>query len=154
MASTGFWVPWPVSFLLCSMLHRVDWVLSPIQWPVPPFRTAYQQGSCCQWVLRTAMFFDYCPDGMDGCRLLNGEFMKWDSNGTLARFAESGWSRVKMSVSHCRIGGIQLRGISGFPWLYEYGYLCEFILLGLHFPCLFQYFFYRLKRSNVFHLGN
>nr|VFJ67880.1 MAG: hypothetical protein BECKFM1743A_GA0114220_104601 [Candidatus Kentron sp. FM]VFJ68408.1 MAG: hypothetical protein BECKFM1743C_GA0114222_104851 [Candidatus Kentron sp. FM]VFK16842.1 MAG: hypothetical protein BECKFM1743B_GA0114221_104471 [Candidatus Kentron sp. FM] len=70
MASTGFWVPWPVSFLLCERLQRVDCFLSPIQWPVLPLLTAYQHGSCCQWVPRTAMFFG-CGFGENqgtGCR--------------------------------------------------------------------------------------
>ena len=66
MASTGFWVPWPVSFLLCERLHRVDCRLSPIQWPVLPFRTAYQQGSCCQWVLRMAVFLAMVLVEIDG----------------------------------------------------------------------------------------
>nr|VFJ92618.1 MAG: hypothetical protein BECKH772B_GA0070898_1003133 [Candidatus Kentron sp. H]VFJ99320.1 MAG: hypothetical protein BECKH772C_GA0070978_100313 [Candidatus Kentron sp. H] len=70
MASTGFWVPWPVSFLLCSMLHRVDCVRSPLQWPVLPFRTAYQHGSCCQWVLRAAMFLAMVLMGIDGWLLV------------------------------------------------------------------------------------
>jgi hypothetical protein len=49
MHSTGFCVPWPVSFLRCGIAHTVVWLRSPDQCPVLPLRTAYQHGSCCQW---------------------------------------------------------------------------------------------------------
>ena len=51
MHSTGFCVPCVVSASWARELidHRVVCLRSPAQWPVPPWRTAYQQGSCCQW---------------------------------------------------------------------------------------------------------
>ena len=49
MQPTGFWVLCPVSLRWCGMAHTVVWLRSPDQWPVRPFLTAYQAGSCCQW---------------------------------------------------------------------------------------------------------
>ena len=49
MQATGFWVPWPVSDLVCGICQTVVCLRSPAQWPLAPFLTAYQQGSCCQW---------------------------------------------------------------------------------------------------------
>ena len=51
MHSTGFWVPCTVaaSWSRLGICQSVVCLRSPVQWPLPVFLTAYQQGSCCQW---------------------------------------------------------------------------------------------------------
>ena len=56
-ASIGFWAGWsylsssepPMIILGEASSHTVDSAWSPIQPELRPLRTAYQQGSCCQW---------------------------------------------------------------------------------------------------------
>ena len=57
-----------VARVVLAVLDAPQSGLLPIAAPCPvlPFRTTYQHGSCCQWMLRTAMCFGYRLDGNRG----------------------------------------------------------------------------------------